>query len=83
LPGFISFSGVIKRWERLQAHALEKDMLQQQSKQEWMQFKLDLQHLLAWLDEAEAFQRGQQDIGTDIKDLEVDIKRHKVRYLEH
>lgn len=80
--------GVIHRWELIKAQALAKEQRLQKSRQQWLQFMSDIRSISVWLDEAEAIQGVQGYISPDIKQLEITIRRHRVRrvgdeYLEN
>ena len=74
----VSLSDVVRRWGLIQSQALEKDYRLQQRRHQWTQFKTDLRSLLGWLDEAEAVQVRQTDVPTDIKQLEMAVRRQRV-----
>ncbi|XP_063296179.1 nesprin-2 [Pelobates fuscus] len=57
LQGFVSPgtpSGVIERWEILQAQSLSNELREKQSKQKWQQLTSDLQSITLWLDRTES-----------------------------
>ncbi|XP_035277106.1 nesprin-1-like isoform X12 [Anguilla anguilla] len=68
-------SGVIERWELLQAQELQ----QKQNLQQWQQFNSDLDNVWAWLGQAEAELEQQRglDRSTDIHTIEQRIKKLK------
>lgn len=72
-------SGVIERWELLQAQALSKEMRMKQNMQQWQQFNSDLSSICSWLDqtEEELQQERGLDLGTDIQTIELRIKKLK------
>lgn len=70
---------VVRRWQRVQSEAVEKDKRLQQRRLQWTQFRTDVRGLLGWLDEAEAVQARQTDVPTDIRQLEVAVRRQRVR----
>ena len=70
--------GIIQRWEVLQAGAIKKDFRLGQHRQEWSQFKADLDNMMAWLDEAEALQRTHKPLPGEITKLDTIIRQHKV-----
>ncbi|XP_056332552.1 nesprin-1-like isoform X5 [Danio aesculapii] len=72
-------SGVIERWELLQAQALSKEMRMKQNMQQWQQFNSDLSSICSWLDqtEEELQQERGLDLGTDIHTIELRIKKLK------
>ncbi|XP_073726049.1 nesprin-1 isoform X5 [Misgurnus anguillicaudatus] len=72
-------SGVIERWEFLQAQALSKELRMKQNLQQWQQFNSDLNNICSWMEQAEGElqqQRGQ-DISTDLQTIELRIKKLK------
>ncbi|TSO25166.1 Nesprin-1 [Bagarius yarrelli] len=72
-------SGVIERWELLQAQALSKEVRMKQNMQHWQQFNSDLNNIWTWLDQSEE-ELGQQrklDASTDIHTIELRIKKLK------
>ena len=75
---FDIFPGIIQRWEVLQAGAIKKDFRLGQHRQEWSQFKADLDNMMAWLDEAEALQRTHKPLPGEITKLDTIIRQHKV-----
>ncbi|XP_045574102.1 nesprin-1 isoform X3 [Salmo salar] len=72
-------TGVIERWELLQAQALSKEMRLKQNLQQWQQFNSDLNAVWVWLDQAAAELEQQQslDLSTDIQTIEMRIKKLK------
>lgn len=72
------FVDVLQRWERLQAQAIEKDYRVSQHRQDWGQFRTDLDNMLAWLDEAETLQTRHTRLPDDIVQLDSIIRQHKV-----
>ena len=72
------YKGINKRWEMLQAGAIKKDYRLSQHRQEWSQFKADLDNMMAWLDEAEALQRTHKPLPGEITKLDSIIRQHKV-----
>ena len=62
----------------LQAGAIKKDYRLSQHKQEWSQFKVDLENMMSWLDEAEALQRTHKPLPGEITKLDTIIRQHKV-----
>uniref|UniRef100_A0A8C2GY21 KASH domain-containing protein n=1 Tax=Cyprinus carpio TaxID=7962 RepID=A0A8C2GY21_CYPCA len=72
-------SGVIERWELLQAQALNKEMRMKQNMQQWQQFNSDLNSICSWLDKAEEELEQQRglDLSTDIQTIELRIKKLK------
>ena len=73
--------GILHRWQALQTQAIEKDYRLQEHKDHWKQFKTDIVSMGAWLEEAEAVQATQTHIPTNIKQLEVAVRRHRVSSL--
>ncbi|XP_041710587.2 nesprin-1 isoform X1 [Coregonus clupeaformis] len=72
-------TGVIERWELLQAQALSKEMRLKQNLQQWQQFNSDLNAVWAWLEQAgeELEQQRRLDLSTDIQTIELHIKKLK------
>ncbi|XP_052352542.1 nesprin-1-like isoform X4 [Oncorhynchus keta] len=72
-------TGVIQRWELLQAQALSKEMRLKQNLQQWQQFNSDLNAVWAWLEQAgeELEQQRRLDLSTDIQTIELRIKKLK------
>nr|XP_029531763.1 nesprin-1-like isoform X2 [Oncorhynchus nerka] len=72
-------TGVIQRWELLQAQALSKEMRLKQNLQQWQQFNSDLNTVWAWLEQAgeELEQQRRLDLSTDIQTIELHIKKLK------
>lgn len=73
---------VLQRWERLQAQAIEKDYRLSQHRQDWGQFRTDLDNMLTWLDNAEAMQSGHRPLPGDIVQLDSIIRQHKDNSLD-
>lgn len=72
-------SGVFERWEQLQSLASESDQRLSQQQHELVKFHTDVEALLAWMDEAEALQSTHSHIPSDITDLNIVIRQHKVK----
>ncbi|XP_076833611.1 nesprin-1-like isoform X2 [Brachyhypopomus gauderio] len=86
-------SGVIERWELLQAQALSKELRIKQNLQQWQQFNSDLNSIWNWLERAEAEleqagaesrqagaepeQQSRLDASADIQAIELRIKNLK------
>uniref|UniRef100_A0AAY5EGI0 KASH domain-containing protein n=1 Tax=Electrophorus electricus TaxID=8005 RepID=A0AAY5EGI0_ELEEL len=73
-------SGVIERWELLQAQALSKELRMKQNLQQWQQFNSDLNSIWNWLEQAEVELEQQQcglDASSDIQAIEQCIKKLK------
>ncbi|XP_045579617.1 nesprin-1 isoform X1 [Salmo salar] len=72
-------TGVIQRWELLQAQALSKEMRLKQNLQQWQQFNSDLNAVWAWLEQAgeELEQQRRLDLSTDIQTIKLRIKKLK------
>ncbi|XP_051578196.1 nesprin-1-like isoform X9 [Myxocyprinus asiaticus] len=72
-------SGVIERWELLQAQALSKELRMKQNLQQWQQFNSDLNSICSWLDQTEEELEQQRglDLSTDIQTIELRIKKLK------
>uniref|UniRef100_A0A8C6V408 KASH domain-containing protein n=1 Tax=Naja naja TaxID=35670 RepID=A0A8C6V408_NAJNA len=86
LSGFINLnntepqtSGVIDRWELIQAQALSKELRMKQNLQQWQQFSSDLNNIWVWLGETEEEleQLCCLDLSTDIQTIEFRIKKLK------
>uniref|UniRef100_UPI00398F7DD9 nesprin-1-like isoform X2 n=1 Tax=Pristiophorus japonicus TaxID=55135 RepID=UPI00398F7DD9 len=86
LSGFINLtstetqtSGVIERWELIQAQALNKELRMKQNLQQWQQFNSDLDSIWEWLSETEEELEhlSRLDISTDIQTIELRIKKLK------
>ncbi|XP_069788417.1 nesprin-1 isoform X16 [Narcine bancroftii] len=86
LSGFINLtstetqtSGVIERWELIQAQALNKELRMKQNLQQWQQFNSDLDSIWEWLTETEEELEhlSKLDISTDIQTIELRIKKLK------
>nr|XP_033792800.1 nesprin-1 isoform X1 [Geotrypetes seraphini] len=86
LSGFINLnstetqtSGVIERWELIQAQALNKELRMKQNLQQWQQFISDLNNIWDWLGETEEEleQLRRLDLSTDIQTIELRIKKLK------
>ncbi|XP_069462898.1 nesprin-1 isoform X17 [Ambystoma mexicanum] len=72
-------SGVIERWELIQAQALSKELRMKQNLQQWQQFISDLNSICEWLGEREEEleQLRQLDLSTDIQTIELRIRKLK------
>uniref|UniRef100_UPI003AAF302D nesprin-1-like n=1 Tax=Centroberyx gerrardi TaxID=166262 RepID=UPI003AAF302D len=72
-------SGVIERWELLQAQDLSKEMRTKQNQQQWQQLNSDLNSVWIWLGqtEEELEQQRRLDLSTDIQTIELRIKKLK------
>ncbi|XP_061651777.1 nesprin-1 isoform X12 [Phyllopteryx taeniolatus] len=72
-------SGVIERWELLQAQDLSKEIRTKQNQQQWQQLNSDLNNIRTWLREAgdELEQQRRLDLSTDIQTIEFRIKKLK------
>ena len=70
------------RWERLQSQARERNMRISQQQRDLTKFSSDVDGLLMWLDEAEALQASHDTMPSDITQLNVIIRQHKVRLLK-
>ena len=71
-------SGVVSRWERLQSLAAERNVRISQQQRDLTKFSSDVDSLLMWLDEAEALQASHDIMPSDIAQLNVIIRQHKV-----
>ncbi|XP_039603730.1 nesprin-1-like isoform X8 [Polypterus senegalus] len=72
-------SGVIERWELIQAQALNKELRMKQNLQHWQQFNSDLNNIWDWLGqtEEELEQLRGLKLSTDIGTIEQHIKKLK------
>ncbi|KAG7263974.1 hypothetical protein CRUP_026775 [Coryphaenoides rupestris] len=72
-------SGVITRWELLQAQDLNKELRTKQSQQQWQQLTSDLRSVWAWLGQAgeELEQQRGLELCTDIQTIQLRIKKLK------
>uniref|UniRef100_A0A672YL32 KASH domain-containing protein n=1 Tax=Sphaeramia orbicularis TaxID=375764 RepID=A0A672YL32_9TELE len=72
-------SGVIERWELLQAQDLSKEMRTKQNQQQWQQLNSDLNNVWTWLGQTEEELEQQQrlDLSTNIQTIEQHIKKLK------
>ncbi|KAM4625298.1 nesprin-1 isoform 5-T5 [Polymixia lowei] len=72
-------SGVIERWELLQAQDLSKEMRTKQNEQQWQQLNSDLNSVWTWLGQTaeELEQQRRLDLSTDIHTIELRIKKLK------
>ena len=73
-------SGVVSRWERLQSRASERNLRISQQQRDLSKFSSDVDSLLMWLDEAEALQASHDTMPSDIAQLNVIIRQHKVSH---
>lgn len=75
--------GVIERWELIQAQALSKELRMKQNLQQWQQFNSDLNSIWAWLGETEEELEKLRhlDLSTDIRTIELRIKKLKVSFI--
>lgn len=73
-------TGVIERWELLQAQDLSKEMRSKQNQQQWQQLNSDLSSVWTWLGETEEDleQQRRLDLCTDIQTIQQRIKKLKV-----
>ena len=71
-------SGVVSRWERLQSRASERNLRISQQQRDLTKFSSDVDSLLMWLDEAEALQASHDTMPSDIAQLNIIIRQHKV-----
>lgn len=76
----LSHTGVIERWELLQAQDLSKEMRSKQNQQQWQQLNSDLSSVWTWLGETEEEleQQRRLDLCTDIQTIQQRIKKLKV-----
>ncbi|XP_046571092.1 nesprin-1-like isoform X2 [Haliotis rubra] len=68
---------VVQRWEILQLRVTEREYKVVTERQDQTQFRVDLDNMLAWLDEAEALQSAQQPLPGDMAELESVIRQYK------
>lgn len=81
----LTSSGVIERWELLQAQKLDSDTGIKQDLEQWQKLNSDLCDVTSWLGrvlpELERLQRIAPS--TSIRDIEVNIRKLKVTTVEH
>uniref|UniRef100_A0AAV2JDF3 KASH domain-containing protein n=1 Tax=Knipowitschia caucasica TaxID=637954 RepID=A0AAV2JDF3_KNICA len=72
-------SGVIERWELLQAQDLSKELRTKQRQQQWQQLNSDLNNIWSWLGETEEHLELQMrlNLSTEIRTIEQRIKKLK------
>ena len=68
---------MLERWQVLQTEAIEKDYRVDQGRQQWSQFRADLQSLSDWLEGAEAMQALQSSVPSSISQLSTEVVRQK------
>lgn len=80
MSSILSSTGVIERWELLQAQDLSKEIRTKQNQQQWQQLNSDLNNVWAWLGatEDELEEQRRLDLCTDIQKIEQRIKKLKV-----
>lgn len=73
-------SGVIERWELIQAQSADADARQTEDLKLWQQLTSDLTAMEAWLSQAEAelAELRARDLSTDIHTIEQRIRKLKV-----
>lgn len=78
-------AGVIERWELLQAQKFNKDTGIKQDLEQWQELNADLCDVTSWLGkvlpELERLQRIA--LSTSIRDVEVNIRKLKVKRKQH
>ncbi|XP_077320479.1 nesprin-2 isoform X2 [Lithobates pipiens] len=76
-PG--THSGVIERWEIIQAQSLSNELSAKQNLQQWQQFNSDLDNISLWLEktEVELDSAGKMKPSTSIQELEQKVKQFK------
>uniref|UniRef100_M3XJB3 Spectrin repeat containing, nuclear envelope 2b n=1 Tax=Latimeria chalumnae TaxID=7897 RepID=M3XJB3_LATCH len=72
-------SGVIERWELIQAQALKNELIIKQNLQKWQQLNSDFNNITSWLDaiEPELEDLKQLEPATNIQTIECKIKKLK------
>ncbi|KAM5129334.1 nesprin-2 [Mantella aurantiaca] len=72
-------SGVIERWEIIQAQSLSNELSAKQNLQQWRQFNSDLDNISLWLEKTEAELAYAEKVKppTSIQELEQKVKRFK------
>lgn len=74
-------SGVIERWELLQAQDLSKELRTKQTQQQWQQLNSDLNNVWTWLGQTEEeLEQQRLDLSTDIQTIQQRIKKLKVTW---
>ena len=71
-------AGALERWRHLQDHARVKDKQLKENVRQWAQFKCDVTNILVWLGDAEAIQMTQSTVPTQLRDIEIAVRRHQV-----
>lgn len=74
-------TGVIERWEIIQAQSLSNELSAKQNLQQWQQFNSDLDNISLWLEKTEAELDSAEKLkpSTSIQELEQKVKQFKVR----
>ncbi|XP_040189336.1 nesprin-2 isoform X2 [Rana temporaria] len=72
-------SGVIERWEIIQAQSLSNELSAKQNLQQWQQFNSDLDNISLWLEKTEAELDNAEKLkpSTSIQELEHKVKQFK------
>ena len=76
---YVSFAAILSKYDLLQPQTIEKDYRLQKNRQQWAQFRNDLNNTLHWLDDAERHMANQRLIPTSTLKLVKAINGHKVR----
>ena len=74
----IFHAGVLQRWRHLQSQAIRKDEQLKENVRQWAQFRCDVTNILVWLGDAEAIQMTQSTVPTQLRDIEIAVRRHQV-----
>lgn len=69
---------ILSKYDLLQPQTIEKDYRLQKNRQQWAQFRNDLNNTLHWLDDAERHMANQKVIPTSTLKLVKAINDHKV-----
>ncbi|XP_018411527.1 PREDICTED: nesprin-2 [Nanorana parkeri] len=72
-------SGVIERWEIIQAQSLSNELRSKQNLQQWQQLNSDLDNISLWLGKTEAELDNAENLkpSTSLQELEQKVKRFK------
>ena len=74
----MSITAILSKYDLLQPQTIEKDYRLQKNRQQWAQFRNDLNNTLHWLDDAERHMANQRVIPTSTLKLVKAINDHKV-----
>ena len=74
----MSITAILSNYDLLQPQTIEKDYRLQKNRQQWAQFRNDLNNTLHWLDDAERHMANQRVIPTATIKLVKAINDHKV-----